>query len=71
MFIKRLATVGISGVSRHSYRYSWAERAKEASYLERFAMQALGHSSNRGEGSRSGLDAIKPGGRAARRYKTI
>jgi integrase len=45
MFIKRLATVGISGVSLHSYRYSWAERAKEAGYPERFAMQALGHSS--------------------------
>lgn len=45
MFIKRLKTVGISGVSLHSYRYSWAERAKEAGYPERFAMQALGHSS--------------------------
>jgi integrase len=45
MFIKRLATVGISGVSLHSYRYAWAERAKEAGYPERFAMQALGHSS--------------------------
>jgi hypothetical protein len=27
-FIKRLATLGISGVSLHSYRYAWAERAK-------------------------------------------
>lgn len=45
MFIKRLKTVGISGVSLHSYRYAWAERAKEAGYPERFAMQALGHSS--------------------------
>ncbi len=45
MFIKRLATVGISGVSLHSYRYSWAERAKTCGYPERFAMQALGHSS--------------------------
>jgi integrase len=45
MFIKRLNTVGISGVSLHSYRYAWAERAKEAGYPERFAMQALGHSS--------------------------
>jgi len=41
----RLKTVGISGVSLHSYRYGWAERAKEAGYPERFAMQALGHSS--------------------------
>ena len=45
MFIKRLATVGISGVSLHSYRYAWAERAAEAGYPERFAMQALGHTS--------------------------
>jgi integrase len=45
MFTKRLATVGITGVSLHSYRYAWAERAKEAGYPERFAMQALGHSS--------------------------
>lgn len=41
----RLKTVGISGVSLHSYRYGWAERAKEAGYPERFAMQALGHTS--------------------------
>ena len=41
----RLKTVGISGVSLHSYRYGWAERAKAAGYPERFAMQALGHSS--------------------------
>ena len=45
MFIKRLKTVGVSGVSLHSYRYAWAERAKEAGYPERFAMQALGQSS--------------------------
>ena len=45
IFTKRLATVGITGVSLHSYRYAWAERAKESGYPERFAMQALGHSS--------------------------
>lgn len=45
LFIKRLATVGITGVSLHSYRYAWAERAKESGYPERFAMLALGHSS--------------------------
>jgi integrase len=45
LFLKRLATVGLSGISLHSYRYAWAERAKEAGYPERFAMQALGHSS--------------------------
>lgn len=26
----------------HSYRYAWAERAKKADYLERFAQEALG-----------------------------
>ncbi len=45
LFIKRLATVNVSGVSLHSYRYAWAERAKCAGYPERFAMQNLGHSS--------------------------
>jgi integrase len=45
LFIKRLATVGLSGISLHSYRYGWAERAKEAGMPERFAMQALGQSS--------------------------
>ncbi len=44
-FIKRLATLGIGGVSLHSYRYAWAERAKVAGMPERFAQQALGHSS--------------------------
>ncbi len=44
-FIKPLATVGITGVSLHSYRYAWAERAKIAGMPERFAQQALGHSS--------------------------
>jgi len=32
-------------VSLHSYRYSWAERAKKAGYPERFAQEALGHNS--------------------------
>ena len=45
LFIKRLASVGITGVSLHSYRSAWAERAKEVGYPERYAMQALGHSS--------------------------
>ena len=44
-FIKRLATLGIGGVSLHSYRYAWAERAKVAGMPERYAQQALGHSS--------------------------
>jgi integrase len=37
--------VGIDGVSLHSYRYAWAERAKVCGYPERFAQEALGHNS--------------------------
>ena len=44
-FIRRCKLVGVSGVSLHSYRYSWAERAKRAGYPERFAQEALGHNS--------------------------
>jgi integrase len=36
---------GIKGVTLHSYRYAWAERAKSAGYPERFAQLALGHTS--------------------------
>lgn len=45
IFARRLRAVGITGISLHSYRYAWAERAKVAGYPERYAMQALGHSS--------------------------
>lgn len=45
IFSRRCRLVGVSGVSLHSYRYAWAERAMEAGYPERFAMQALGHTS--------------------------
>jgi integrase len=44
-FSRRCKTVGIEGVSLHSYRYAWAERAYEHGYPERFAQAALGHSS--------------------------
>jgi integrase len=36
----------IEGVTLHSYRYSWAERARTAGYPERFAMENLGHNSH-------------------------
>ena len=39
---KRLKIVG---VTLHSYRYAWAERAKTCGYPERFAQAALGHNS--------------------------
>ena len=44
-FKQRCVSVGISGVTLHSYRYAWAERAKTAGYPERFAQEALGHNS--------------------------
>jgi integrase len=44
-FGQRCERLGIVGVSLHSYRYSWAERALKCGYPERFAQQALGHNS--------------------------
>lgn len=44
-FKQRCDGLGITGVSLHSYRYAWAERAKKAGYPERFAQEALGHNS--------------------------
>lgn len=35
----------MTGVSLHSYRHSWAQRAKACGYPQRFAQEALGHSS--------------------------
>lgn len=37
--------IKISGITLHSYRYSWAERARTCGYPERFAQEALGHQS--------------------------
>ena len=44
-FHNRCESLGISGVSLHSYRYAWAERAVSAGYPERYAQEALGHAS--------------------------
>jgi len=44
-FHTRCQSLGIVGVSLHSYRYAWAERAMAAGYPERYAQVALGHSS--------------------------
>lgn len=44
-FIRRCRLAKVSGVSLHSYRYAWAERARIAGYPERFAQEALGHNS--------------------------
>lgn len=44
-FKQRCSGLKITGVSLHSYRYAWAERAKQVGYPERFAQEALGHNS--------------------------
>lgn len=44
-FASRCRQLGIKGVTLHSYRYAWAERAKTVGYPERFAQEALGHNS--------------------------
>jgi integrase len=44
-FKRTCRKAGVRGVSLHSYRYAWAERAKVAGYPERFAQEALGHNS--------------------------
>jgi hypothetical protein len=42
---RRCALRDVSGVTLHSYRYAWAERARMAGMPERFAQEALGHNS--------------------------
>jgi integrase len=44
-FRRRRRIAGIYGVSLHSYRHSWTERAKACGYPQRFAQEALGHGS--------------------------
>jgi integrase len=44
-FYRRCKLLKLKGISLHSYRYAWAERAKQLGYPERFAQQALGHNS--------------------------
>jgi hypothetical protein len=43
--MQRTRALQIQGVSLHSYRYAWAERARRCGYPERFAQEALGHNS--------------------------
>jgi integrase len=45
IFRRKCHTLGIKGVTLHSYRYAWAERAFSAGMPERLAMVALGHNS--------------------------
>ena len=44
-FRRRCHKAGVAGVTLHSYRYAWAERAKVVGMPERFAQAALGHNS--------------------------
>ena len=44
-FRRRCHKANVSGVTLHSYRYAWAERAKMVGMPERFAQAALGHNS--------------------------
>lgn len=44
-FKRTCRKAGVKGVSLHSYRYAWAQRARVAGYPERFAQEALGHNS--------------------------
>ncbi len=42
----RSEAAGIPSICLHSYRYSWAERARAAGYPERYAQETLGHQSS-------------------------
>jgi integrase len=44
-FRRRCRVAGIDGISLHSYRHAWAQRAKACGYPQRFAQEALGHGS--------------------------
>ena len=44
-FKQRCKGLGITGVTLHSYRYGWAERARTAQYPLRSAQEALGQNS--------------------------
>lgn len=44
-FRRRCLVAGVTGVSLHSYRHAWAQRAKACGYPQRFAQEALGHNS--------------------------
>jgi integrase len=44
-FRRRCLTLKIKGISLHSFRYAWAERACSSGIPERYAQAALGHAS--------------------------
>ena len=57
-FKQRCAGIGIQGVTLHSYRYAWAQRARQAGYPERFAMENLGHNSKAVHEAYAGLAQV-------------
>lgn len=60
-FRRRCRIAGVTGVSLHSYRHSWAQRAKACGYPQRFAQEALGHTSRAvHEAYARGADVICP-----------
>jgi integrase len=69
-FRRRCRVVGITGITLHSFRYSWAERAAARGYPERFAQAALGHASKaihrsyarRAKVKCPSLEEFRPGG---------
>jgi len=44
-FRRSVKQANLTGITLHSYRYAWAERANSAGMPERFAQAALGHNS--------------------------
>jgi integrase len=44
-FSRRCRVAGLDGISLHSYRHAWAQRAKACGYPQRFAQEPLGHNS--------------------------
>ena len=58
-FRQRCQGLGISGITLHSYRYAWAQRAKSVGYPERFAQEALGHSNGRHRRHEAGTDVVR------------
>src|SRR6266481_628987 len=49
----------IKGVTLHSYRYAWAQRARKAGYPERFAVENLGHNSKAVHWAYAGLAEVE------------
>jgi integrase len=68
-FRRRCRIAGVFGVSLHSYRHSWAQRAKSCGYPQRFAQEALGHTSRAvHEAYAKGAEVVCP---ALDEYETI